>query len=243
MKPSVTLAQTRTPAGGQLTLQEHDGQHYLKINGKQLMSTTATTSELLLARVSCEPLRRAAAPRVLIGGLGLGFTLRKVAGLLGRGAVIHVAELIPEVVDWNRQFLLGVNGDLLSDPRVEIFVEDAFDVIRRASKSPYDSILLDLDNGPTGFVKGQNSRIYDRGGFTLIGRALKPSGSVAFWSACEDASFLQRLSGAGFQVEVFEAKAYPGAKRAAHRIYLASRGAPTVTAASTSGEPRKSVSR
>ena len=225
MKPSVTLAQTRTPAGGQLTLQEHDGEHYLKINGKQLMSTTATTSELLLARVSCEPLRRAAAPRALIGGLGLGFTLRKVASLLGRDAVIHVAELIPEVVCWNREYLRGVNGELLDDPRVEVFVEDAFDVIRRGAKNPYDAIMLDLDNGPTGFVQGQNSRIYDRGGFALIGRALKAGGSVAFWSAREDLPFAQRFGAGGFAVETFEAKAYPGAKRAAHRIYLGRRGA------------------
>ncbi len=226
MKPFRNLAQTRTSDGSQFSLHEHDGDFFLKLNGRQLMSTTSTVSELLLAELPCNGLRGRAEACVLIGGLGLGFSLRRVLELVGKHATVQVAELLPEVVAWNREFLGKVNGALLDDPRVQVIVGDVFEVIRRAGKASYDAILLDVDNGPTSFVQPKNSRLYDRHGFNLITRALKPGGKVAFWSACEERGFVNSLERAGFKTEAVPAKAHERAKRAAHVIYLAERHAP-----------------
>jgi spermidine synthase len=220
MKPSITLGQTRTPDGAQFTLQEHDGEFYLKLNGRQLMSTTATVSELRLADLSCGGLAKHPHARVLIGGLGLGFSLKRVLELVSGDAKVHVAELLPEVVEWNRQFLQRVNGRLLDDKRVSVLVDDVFAVIRNAGKARYDAILLDVDNGPTSFVQGQNSRLYSRRGLDTITRAMNPGAKVAFWSATEEPAFLRSLTTAGFEAHVVEAKSHDSAKRAAHRIYV-----------------------
>jgi spermidine synthase len=221
VKPFRNLAETRTPDGSRFSLHEHDGDYFLKLNGRQLMSSTATTSELLLADLACKGLRTLPNPRVLIGGLGLGFSLRRVLELVGRGATVEVAELLPEVVAWNREFLRAVNGALLDDPRVKLITGDVYQVIRRAGKSCYDAILLDVDNGPTSFVQRENSRLYNRNGRGLILRALKPGGKVAFWSACEERGFIPSLTRCGFKAQAFPAKSHDRAKRAAHVIYVA----------------------
>ena len=221
MKPFHNLGQTRTPDGSLFSLHEHDGEYFLKLNGRQLMSTTSTVSELLLAQLPCKGLGRKPDARVLIGGLGLGYSLRRVLELVGPGATVEVAELLPDVVAWNREFLGAVNGALLDDPRVKVIVGDVFDVIRRAKNACYDAILLDVDNGPTSFVQAKNARLYDRRGFGLIARTLKRGGKVAFWSACEEPDFLQSLSYAGFKAEAIPCKANEHAKRDAHVIYLA----------------------
>ncbi|HWC61928.1 MAG TPA: spermine synthase [Verrucomicrobiae bacterium] len=223
MKPFRKLGQTLTPDGSQFALHEHDGEYFLKLNGRQLMSTTSTTSELLLAQLPCEGLRGKPKASVLIGGLGLGYSLRRALELAGSGAMVEVAELLPEVVAWNREFLRAVNGALLDDPRVKVTIRDVFEVIRRAGNAPYDAILLDVDNGPTSFVQAENSRLYTRRGLGLICRALKPGGKVAFWSACEEPGFLQSLSSAGFKAAAFPAKAHERARRDAHVIYVAER--------------------
>jgi spermidine synthase len=223
LKPFRNLGKTQTPDGSQFSLHEHDGEFFLKLNGRQLMSTTSTTSELLLAQLPCDGLISSANPCVLIGGLGLGFSLRRVLELVGPGATVEVAELLPDVVAWNHEFLGEINGALLDDPRVRVIVGDVFDVIRRAGNAYYDAILLDVDNGPTSFVQAKNSRLYDSKGFGLISRKLKPGGKVAFWSACEEPGFLQNLSRAGFKAEAFPAKANEHAKRDAHVIYMAER--------------------
>ena len=239
MKPFQNLAQTRTPDGSLFTLHEHDGDYFLKLNGRQLMSTTSTTSELLLAQLPCVRLARQPDARILIGGLGLGFSLQRVLALVGKSATVHVAELLPEVVAWNREFLRAVNGKLLNDPRVEVFVGDVFEVIRKAGKSAYDAILLDVDNGPTSFVQPKNARLYDRHGFGLLRRALRPGGQVAFWSACEEPGFIRNLSRAGFTTEAIPAKAHDRAKRAAHVIYLARRAEAAMAAPATGRPPKK----
>ena len=187
------------------------------------MSTTSTTSELLLAQLACEPFTGVPHERVLIGGLGLGFSLKRVLEMVGKGATVHVAELLPEVVAWNRELLGKVNGALLDDSRVKVFAEDIFDVIRRGGTAPYDAMLLDVDNGPTSFVQPKNSRLYDRHGFHLIARALKPGGRATFWSAAEERLFFRRLTQAGFKVEAVGAKAHDRSKRFAHWIYVADR--------------------
>ena len=225
VKPFRTLAQTRTPDGSLLTLHEHDGEYFLKLNGRQLMSTTATTSELMLAELPCEGLRGRADTCVLIGGLGLGYSLKRVLELVGRHARVQVAELLPDVVAWNRNLLHHVNGALLEDRRVEVITGDVYNVIRKASPSAYDAILLDVDNGPTSMVQAKNVRIYDRRGLGTIARALKPNGKVSFWSAVPEPGFIPNLASAGLPAEAFPAKSHERAKRAAHVIYLAHRSA------------------
>ena len=228
MKPFRTLAETRTPDGSRFSLHEHDGDYFLKLNGRQLMSSIATSSELLLAQLPCELLKNEPNPCVLIGGLGLGFSLKRVLELIGPGAKVKVAELLPEVVAWNRDFLGALNGALLDDPRVKVVADDVFQVIRNAGRGYYDAILLDVDNGPTSFVQPKNSRLYNRHGFELISRALKPSGKVAFWSACPEPGFIQCLTRAGFTAEAVPAKSHERAKRAAHVIYVAGRAQTTL---------------
>lgn len=219
MIPFRNLAETRTPDGSRFSLHEHDGQYFLKLNGRQLMGSNNTVSELLLADLACDFSKTVDAPRVLIGGLGLGFSLRRVLDLTGPKAAVQVAELLPEVVTWNREFLSEVNGRLLEDPRVDIFTGDVFDCIKRGP-ARFDAILLDVDNGPTSFVQSKNSRLYTGNGLALIRRALRPGGRVAFWSAEREPAFLGQLSRAGFMSTEFEAKAHERAKRAAHRIYV-----------------------
>jgi spermidine synthase len=219
MIPFRNLAETRTPDGSRFSLHEHDGQYFLKLNGRQLMGSNATASEIILADIACKFPKPVEAPRVLIGGLGLGFSLRRVLEVTGPNALVLVAELLPEVVAWNREFLSGLNGRLLDDSRVKVFTGDVFDCIKR-SPDGFDAILLDVDNGPTSFVQAKNSRIYTSNGLSLIHRSLRARGRVAFWSAEREPAFMSQLSRAGFEAEEFEAKSYERAKRAAHRIYL-----------------------
>ncbi|MEI8388095.1 MAG: spermine synthase [Verrucomicrobiota bacterium] len=219
MIPFRNLAETRTPDGSRFSLHEHDGQYFLKLNGRQLMGSNNTVSECLLADLACDYRKIVDAPRVLIGGLGLGFSLRRALDLSGPKAVVQVAELLPEVVAWNREFLSGLNGKLLDDPRVEIFTGDVFDCIKRGP-ARFDAILLDVDNGPTSFVQAKNSRLYTGNGLALIRRALRPGGRVSFWSAEREPAFPSQLERAGFASSEFEAKAHERAKRAAHRIYV-----------------------
>ena len=221
MKPFRNLAQTFTPDGSRFSLHEHDGEYFLKLNGLQLMSTTSTTSELQLAEIPCRRLRGHAGSSVLIGGLGLGFSLQRVLDIVGPGATVQVAELLPEVVQWNRDFLRHVNGQLLDDKRVKVIIQDVHEVIRLAPKPSYDVILLDVDNGPTSFVQKKNRRIYNRHGLDLIARSLRPNGKVAFWSAVEERDFEESLKRAGFHVEAIPAKAHDRAKRYSHMIYVA----------------------
>ena len=185
------------------------------------MSTIATVSELLLADIGCRHLRNLSKPRVLIGGLGLGYTLKRVLDIVGPRAVVHVSELLPEIVQWNREFLESVNGRLLADPRVKVIIKDVFEVVRGAKgEHAYDSILLDTDHTPSSWVQSKNARLYERAGFTSVARALRPNGLVAYWSAGAEPEFVQRLGHAGFRVQTYEAKAHATAKRAVHRIYL-----------------------
>ncbi len=220
MKPFRNLAEARTPDGSRLSLHEHDGDYFIKLNGRQLMSSTSTTSEILLAQEACQNLGRSASRRVLIGGLGLGFSLKRVLEMIGKIGVVHVAELIPEVIEWNRKLLAAVNGELLNDRRVKVFTEDVFQIIRRVESDRYDAILLDVDNGPTSFVQARNAQIYSRRGFNRIANALQPGGRVAFWSATDEEAFGESLARAGFRVHVVEAKSHDRAKRFEHRIYV-----------------------
>jgi spermidine synthase len=221
MKITRNLAACTTPDGAKLTLHEHDGHYFLKVAGLQLMSTTASSSEEQMAELSCAHLPPN--PRILIGGLGFGFTLKRVLALTGADATVDVAELLPEVVAWNREFLHEVNGHLLDDPRVQIHLGDVYDLIDRCGSDRYHAILLDVDNGPDPFVQNVNERLYAKPGISRIKSALQPGGRVIFWSAHPDKSFAKSLAGAFKKVESISAKAYPKAKRFTHTLFVADR--------------------
>lgn len=225
MKPTRNIAETQTPDGARFSLHEHDGQYSLKLNGAQLMSSGWTLSEEKLADAACKFRERPRVPRVLVGGLGLGYSLKRVLELVGKNAKVCVAELMPEVIDWNREHLADLNGSLLDDQRVNVFVGDVYDAIMQKQAAHFDAILLDVDNGPAAFVQSDNARIYDSAGLQMIYDSLKPGGRVAFWSADPEPSFMRQLRKAGFEAEEIEAKTHERAKRAANRIYIGERRA------------------
>ena len=222
MKPNITLAETITPNGARMTLVEHDGSYCIRVNGQQLMHSSVSTSEIELGKLGCERhTNRGATSRILIGGLGLGFTLGSVLQSTGPKAAVHVAELFPEIVAWNRTHLAGLNGKLLADKRVTVFVEDIRSVIRRSPRASYDVIVLDIDNGTTAMVKDDNNQLYSERGMQQIAQALKSGGRAAVWSACADAVIEKRLTKAGLQVKAVPAKLYAQARRATYMIYVA----------------------
>ena len=223
VKPNIKLAEAPTPDGERLTLYEHDGSYCIRWNNEELMHSEANASELLLGELAAGPLASHAHPSILIGGLGLGFTLKAVLEHLGPESTVHVAELIPAVVQWNREFMSGLNGLLLNDPRVEVFVDDVWNVIARAGRARYDAVLLDIDNGPDAMVQRQNARMYEHNGLQRIAAVLKPGGRAAVWSARPDHAFAQRFAEAGFSVRVVPAKLHANAKRCAYTIFVADR--------------------
>ena len=221
MKPNRKLAEAAAPNGGVISLSEHDGSYCIRLNGRSLMHSSAAASELLLGELAAAGLAGRAHPLVLMGGLGLGFSLKGMLGKLGPRAAVQVAELIPEVLVWNRTFLSGLNGKLLDDPRVEVLIEDVRDVLARAGRDRYDAIVLDIDNGPAAMVQKANARLYDHAGIRTMMAALKPGGRAAIWSETPDHGFAARLSEAGLLVETIPAKRYPEAKRDTLAIYVA----------------------
>ena len=221
MIPECILAETTTRHQARLTLQEHDGSYVIRLNGQALMHSARTASELLLGELAVARLTNPHAGRVLVGGLGLGFSLRSVLAKAASTATVHVAELIPQVVDWNRQFLTALNGKLVDDPRVRIYTEDLWNVLSRSARNWYDAILLDIDNGPAAMVQQPNARLYKLNGIWLLQAALKPGGRAAIWSAAPDHAFAERLAWAGFRVEAIPAKLYAQAKRFGCTLYVA----------------------
>jgi spermidine synthase len=220
VKKTTNLAESKSPDGETLLLQEHDGEYFLKVGGVPLMSTTACSSEQLMAELACGP----AGPvgrnqRVLIGGLGFGFTLRKVLELVSADSEVEVAELLQVIIDWNREHLREVNGALLDDRRVEVLKKDVFKIMQ--SEDRYDAILLDVDNSPDPLVQKGNGRLYQRRGLEIARAALRPRGRVVYWSAHEDPGFVRLLRKVFSKVEAIPAKAYPKAKRFTHTLFVA----------------------
>jgi spermidine synthase len=218
VKKSELLASTLTPDGVRLTLSLHAGDYYIEVDGQGLMSTRAPGSEKALADLAARELAGNDRPRVLIGGLGLGFTLGAALDVLPRGATVVVAEFFETIVDWNRKFGFESAIDRLADPRVDVQVTDVVDYLRRV-KQPFDAILLDVDNGPDAWCLTSNDRLYDRPGLMRIQRALKPGGLLAVWSAAGSAVFEQRLAEVGFAArsEVVRSR---GRKGEHHTIFL-----------------------
>lgn len=221
MKPRNKLAETTTPNGSRLTLTEHDGDYSIRLNGQDLMASRMAASELFLGGLAGSRLASLPNPCALVAGLGLGFTLKGLLEKLGLGARVHVAELMPEVVDWNRRFLRALNGALLDDPRVEVRVEDVGKTISDSRKGQYDAIVLDIDNGPAAMVQDENARLYSQAGIRRMLAALKPGGFFAVWSAGEDKAFVKRLKQEGLRTEAVPAKKCSSSRRSAYVIYVA----------------------
>ena len=216
MKPFETLARTTTPDGRQLTFHRRDADYFVYLDGEELMSTRAPGSERALAELACEGLGER--PRVLIGGLGLGFTLRAALDVLPPKAEVVVAELFAEVIEWNRTWLAALQAGALTDRRARIAHADVWDLIE--GDGPWDAILLDVDNGPEAWCFEDNQRLYDRPGLARIRAALAPGGVAAFWAAQADPRFTKMLSKAGFQARRQTVRAHRG-RGARHSVYLA----------------------
>jgi spermidine synthase len=201
MQPLELLGESTTPDGSDLKLTRRTNEYIILANGKTLLSSRMHGSEEALASFVCHDLRTSKHVCVLIGGLGMGFTLRAALDLLPRDAKIVVAELVPAVVEWNRGSLGPPARHPLKDKRVRIEVADVAIAIK-SRHLELDAILLDVDNGPSAFTTTENSLLYDDRGLAAIHAALKPGGVLAVWSARDDRKFEQRLRYRGFVVEV-----------------------------------------
>ena len=222
MKPLQWLARTSTPDGSDMALTLRDTEYVILVGGKPLMSSRMHGSEEALAALACADARLRKHPRVLVGGLGMGFTLRATLDLLPPGATVIVAELVPAVVDWNRTHLAPLAGRPLDDPRVQVEMGDVGALLRR-ERAAFDAILLDVDNGPDGLTRAGNDRLYSREGLKAAKAALRPGGVLAIWSAAPDPAFTNRLRDCGFTVEEMVVRGGPGGKGPRHVIWLATR--------------------
>lgn len=223
MIPWEQLASARLPDGsGELRLKRRGTEFSIMLGANELMNSRLSGSEEALARLACARIAGRTEPRMLIGGLGMGFTLRAALAALGRQARIEVAELVPDVVAWARGPMAEVFAGCLDDPRVTVRAADVGALIRAASAA-YDAILLDVDNGPEGLTVAANDRLYDHAGLAAARRALKPGGVLGVWSQGPDVGFSRRLRDCGFAVEEVKARAGRG-RGARHVVWLATNG-------------------
>ena len=223
MKPWELLGTASAPDGTDIRLLCRDHEYVMLANGKPLMSSRLHGSEEALATLGCTEARRLTRPRVLVGGLGMGFTLRAVLDVLPPAALVTVAELVPAVIQWNREPLAALAGHPLRDRRVRIEVADVGFTLR-AHPGQFDAILLDVDNGPAAFTVGANAGLYENSGVAAAYAALCPRGTLAIWSAWQDTKFEQRLRFHGFGVEVVHVRARLKKGGPRHTIFLAHKG-------------------
>ena len=207
------------PDGGALRLMRRGQDHMILFGRNELMSSRLRGSEEALATLAYDRVKGRPRPHMLVGGLGMGFTLRAALGVLPGDARITVGELVPKIVEWARGPLAFLFGDSLDDPRVEIAVRDVYELIT-GSRAAYDAILLDVDNGPDGLIHMANDRLYGPEGLRAAYAALKPGGVVAIWSAYPDKAFTERVRRAGFRVDEMKVRATGGRKGAHHVIWL-----------------------
>jgi spermidine synthase len=220
MLPWTQLDTAEIPGGGVVRLMKRGDEFSIRLDGNELMNSRAGGSEEVLASAACARIAGRAAPAVLIGGLGMGFTLRAALAGLPTDARVTVAELVPAVVAWARGPMAAVFAGSLEDPRVTVAEVDVGGLISSA-RAAFDAILLDVDNGPDGLSRPGNDRLYDAGGLCQARAALKPGGVLAVWSAGPDAGFTRRLRQAGFVVEEVRARALGKRGGAKHVIWLA----------------------
>ena len=205
-----------------MVLYRHDGDFIITVDHQDLMLSRANESELELARLGCARLAGRRDAAVLVGGLGMGYTLRQALDMLQPQAQVIVAELLPEVVRWNRDYLGDLTNHPLNDPRVVVRVGDVADLIRR-SPNTFDAILLDVDNGPNAMTDVRNDQLYSREGIRTCVASLRPQGCIAIWSAIDDPSFERRIEQENLHVRLFRVPAHKGAKTHRCCIWVASR--------------------
>ena len=219
MKRLERLGAARTPNGTELVLYRHDGAYLIRADGVELMSTRRNLSERRLAEVACVRLREAPGARVLIGGLGLGFTLRAALEVLPPDAEVVVAELLPEVIEWNADPAYDLSAEAMRDPRVRVLQQDVIDVLR-AHPADFDAIMLDTDNGPAGMLMSESERLYAAHGVATTVAALRPGGTIAYWSVGDDPRFARLLRHRGLEVETLRVRAHD-TSGPMHTLYVA----------------------
>ncbi|HET9424361.1 MAG TPA: hypothetical protein VFO55_03235 [Gemmatimonadaceae bacterium] len=219
MKPTERLGEARTPDGTVIALYRHDGAYLIRADGVELMSTRRHLSEDRLAEVACEPLSDVPRARVLIGGLGLGFTLRAALRELREDAEVVVAELVAEVIEWNADPRYGLSVEAMADPRVRV-VHDDVTAVLRANPGGFDAIMLDTDNGPDGMLISENTALYAAAGVSTTVAALRPGGSIVYWSVGKDPKFVTALRRAGLTVRELRVRAHDTAGPM-HLLYVA----------------------
>lgn len=226
MIPREHIATAKIPGGDTLELVRHGRDFIVMLGRNELMGTRMQFSEEQLAELTLERLQTPK-PRLLVGGYGLGFTLRAALRLMGPQGSVTVAEIVPDILDWARGPMAELTGDSLGDPRAKIELCDVAALIDDAvdgTSPPYDAILLDVDNGPDGIVRDGNERLYTRTGIGRARDALAPGGLLAVWSAAPDHKFARRLKDAGLDVEERTVRARPNNKGPRHTIWFARKG-------------------
>ena len=222
MTPRELIGTAEVPGGPSLRLFRRGADFMIVLDRNELMSTRMSGSEVALGTMTCARLAGRPAPRLLIGGYGMGFTLRAVLERLAADAQVVVAELVPGIIEWASGPMAEITAGCLDDPRVTLDMGDVAETIRRADAS-YDAIMLDVDNGPDGLTRPANDGIYAARGLAAAYRALKPGGTLAIWSAAPDPVFAKRLVKAGFAVEEERVRARENGKGATHVIWFARR--------------------
>jgi spermidine synthase len=223
MIPWVKLDAVQIPGGGELRLMRRGAELSIMSGAIELMNSRLSGSEEALAMLTCGPLRGSSRPRVLIGGLGMGFTLRAALAELPSSAEVVVAELVPAVIAWARGPMAELFAGALDDPRATVRQADVAELIG-AARGAYDAILLDVDNGPGGLNRAANDGLYSLAGLNAAAAALKPGGVLAVWSATQDHAFVQRLRRSGYAVEEKHVRATGRRRGARHVIWLARQG-------------------
>jgi spermidine synthase len=220
MKVRELLATAQVPGGEELRLFRRDRDYMIVLDRNELMNSRMSGSEEQLATLTIARVRNRTNPRLLIGGYGMGFTLRAALAVLPKAASVVVAELVPEIIAWARGPMADLTAGCLDDPRVTVFEGDVADAIERGG---YDAILLDVDNGPDGLTRADNDGLYSAVGLAAAKAALVRGGILAIWSAGDDPAFTRRLGAAGFKVSIEKVRARAIGKGAQHTIWLAER--------------------
>ena len=206
--------------GGDLRLMQRGSEYSIMSGAIELMNSRLSGSEKALATLACERLKDRPRAHLLIGGFGMGFTLRAALQALGPQARITLGELVPAILAWARGPMAHMTGDCLDDPRLTLREGDVGDLIRTA-RGEYDAILLDVDNGPEGLSRKANDRLYDAEGLLAARNALRPGGVLAVWSSAPNAAFTGRLNRAGFLIDELRVRATDAGRGARHVIWMA----------------------
>ncbi|HEY5379752.1 MAG TPA: spermidine synthase [Pseudolabrys sp.] len=222
MIPWIHIDTAKVPGGGELRLMQRGAEFSIRFDGNELMSSRLSATEQALATIACDRIKDREAPRILIGGYGMGFTLRAALHVLGPLAQIEVAELVPAVIAWARGPMAEMSGNALGDPRLHVHEGDVGELIRKA-RAAYDAILLDVDNGPEGMTRAENDRLYDVKGLRAAHAALRPGGVLAVWSSKPNPKFTERLRQCRFAAEEIPLRAKGPRGGARHLIWMAMR--------------------